>query len=280
MEPPKNKELPFFSYGIFKPGELGYLSIHDLVYQAERTHIKGNLMIRDGLPLAFLDGDWEIQGYLLRFKKDNCAEAYQKIVDIEPKYQYRWDTIKVGENSKEANILAGKQPKRGSTYSDETFFNGKQDPLFNEGFELIEETISNHDYGFKEFFKLQSSYLLLWSIIERYVTIRYNIGSPKINLKIMFLSQDEYFCKQLKSTVKRVDKIFSTHEPDDKINLDSDNPRNCINYYYQMRSNITHRGKASHQDCDRLHQSISELNKIMKNTIDNAFNESESYIDS
>ena len=33
----------------------------------------------------------------IRFKKDSCAETYQKIVDIEPKYQYRWDTIKVGE---------------------------------------------------------------------------------------------------------------------------------------------------------------------------------------
>ena len=280
MELPKNIELPFFSYGIFKPGELGYLSIQDLVQSTEWASVKGNLMIRDGLPLAFLEGNRNIQGYIVRLKKHSNKEAYQRIVDIEPKYQYRWDTIKIGENFGEANILAGKQPQRGSVDSDEAFFNGRQDPLFNEGFELIEETISNYDDGFKAFLKLQTSYLLLWSIIERYVTIRYNIGSTKINLKIMFLSQDEYFCSQLKSTVNRTDKIFSAHEPDDKINLDTKNPKSCINYYYQMRSNITHRGKASHQDYERLHQSISELYKIMKNTIDNAFNKSESYIDS
>ena len=276
MELPKNLGLPFFAYGIFKPGELGYLRIKNLVINHKQTWVKGDLRLRDGLPLADLGGYERLMGYLINFEKDSYERAYNEILDKEPKHQYRWDTVKAGDEQDEVNILAGKRPQRGSVLPDDQYFIGKDDPLFKEAFELIHETIENSHDSYKEFFKLQMSYLLLWTIIERYVTIRYDLGRRTILDKIKSLEDDDHFLTELRSNVSRKDTIYNTKDPKKKETLDPQAPEKCIKYYYQVRSNITHRGKAHHKDYRKLRESISELLHIMQSTIENAFKESES----
>ena len=43
MELPQNTNLPFFSYGIFKPGELAFHRIKDYVLSQKKIIVKGNL---------------------------------------------------------------------------------------------------------------------------------------------------------------------------------------------------------------------------------------------
>ena len=120
------------------------------------------------------------------------------------------------------------------------------------------------------------SYLLLWTIIERYVTIRYYLGRGDVYKKIKNLVDDKHFCLELKSNINRRASIFRADKPGVKINLNPKKPKLCIDYYYQIRSNITHRGKAAHQDIVKMRESIIELLHIMQSTIENAFKESKS----
>ena len=51
---PSDTSLPFFSYGLFKPGQLGFLGLGNFVESVELdVNLSGILKERDGLPLLF-----------------------------------------------------------------------------------------------------------------------------------------------------------------------------------------------------------------------------------
>ena len=54
LKPPRDQSLPFFSYGLLKPGEFAHLQIEDLVETATQDEVSGSLYTRDGLPLLVL----------------------------------------------------------------------------------------------------------------------------------------------------------------------------------------------------------------------------------
>lgn len=122
------------------------------------------------------------------------------------------------------------------------------------------------------------AYLLLWTIIERYVTIRYHLGGDNVVKKIHKLESDETFCIELKKVNGKKREIFKSDRPRTKVVLDFNNPKKAIDYYYQIRSNIVHRGKAAYNDYSMLYKSTVELLDIMQKTIKNTFIESETYI--
>ena len=53
MKMPDDIDLPFFTYGVFKPGQLGFLNIANKVEAWAEAKIEGSFWIRDGLP--FID---------------------------------------------------------------------------------------------------------------------------------------------------------------------------------------------------------------------------------
>src|SRR5213594_2684102 len=113
MNPPTNPTLPFFAYGVFKPGELAFLQIKGLAEGCRSgCSIRGALRIRDGLPIASPDEKGEISGVLIKFRSGSEAPAYQRIADLEPDYQYRWEEAETTFG--QANFLAGRSPKKGS----------------------------------------------------------------------------------------------------------------------------------------------------------------------
>ena len=48
-------DLPFFSYGLFRPGQLGFLRLKPFVSAIRPETIGARLWIRDGLPIAEKD---------------------------------------------------------------------------------------------------------------------------------------------------------------------------------------------------------------------------------
>ena len=53
METPSDSNLPFFAYGLFRPGQLGYLRLKPHVGRVESGwSLHGNLLDRDGLPIS------------------------------------------------------------------------------------------------------------------------------------------------------------------------------------------------------------------------------------
>lgn len=279
---PNDTNFPFFSYGIFKPGELVFFRIWEFVKNIDRNcSINSTLLIRDGLPIIDSEENGQVYGVLIYFKKNRAIEAYQRIIEIEPDKHYRWGKIEVlNKNNKKffANVLLGKSPKRGSVHQDNFYFEGRKDPLFNDAFDVIKEVINNcenYEGEKSRFFKLQMAYLLLWTIIERYVTIRYHLGGNNIMQKIHELGNDELFCKELSKIKVEKRHIIRSDQPRTKVTLDYNDPKKSLDYYYQIRSNIVHRGKAAYDDHRMLYRSTVELFGIMEKTIHNAFSESE-----
>jgi len=118
MELPKDTNLPFFAYGIFKKGELAFLSIMDFVEKIDESEsVKGQLLLRDGLPILnpYLDPitPEKVEGNLIYFKDNHSKEAYGIINDLEPDNQYGWKETKTKKNIK-CNYLIGKSPTKGT----------------------------------------------------------------------------------------------------------------------------------------------------------------------
>ena len=69
MNRPQMTSLPFFAYGIFKPGQLCYSRISHLVEKTFECTVSGRLKERDGLPLLILgSNELRIKGYLIHFE--------------------------------------------------------------------------------------------------------------------------------------------------------------------------------------------------------------------
>ena len=69
---PADLSLPFFTYGIFRPGEIPFIGIQEYIDRVEPTKLQGQLVFRDGVLLYKNDDDSEDQvpGYLIYFKEN------------------------------------------------------------------------------------------------------------------------------------------------------------------------------------------------------------------
>ncbi len=48
-----NVDLPYFSYGFFRPGEISFLGIKDFVLTVQPITIDGDLVLKDVLSIVF-----------------------------------------------------------------------------------------------------------------------------------------------------------------------------------------------------------------------------------
>lgn len=277
MDFPDNTSLPFFAYGTFKPRQLGFYRIVDCVEKVENDCIiRGTLLERDGLPIVDEEGNSEVHGSLVFFKPDSVCKAYLRIVEIEPDKHYKWGVTNTrkGNATVDANVLYGRSPRRGSVPFEGAEWDGSKDHLFTSALEVIAETIeqnSEFEWNLKPLFRLQMAYLLLWSSIERYVSLRYHLGN-KVTEKIQRIAEEDEFIESLRLIVKEQRSVSRADKPDEKVTLNPANPKKSIEYYYQVRSNITHRGKAVVRDFDIVKSSLKELYEIFVRVKEKAFN--------
>jgi hypothetical protein len=272
MQPPSDLSLPFFAYGIFKPGQLAFHQLKDLICKVEDSReVNGDLLIRDGLPILDRDGEGKVRGALLFFKQGDEAKAYDRIAKMEPGKQYTWDVISLGGN--QANVLAGRSAKRGSTPFEGTEWDGRDDPLFTAALEVVEETLTANrgfELDLKPLFRLQMAYLLLWSAIERYLSLRYHLGGD-VEAKVKHLAKEESFRTAVKRFARGPRDVVRADRPQDKETLDPASPEEALRYYYQVRCNATHRGKAVVRDHETVEKSLSELLTIFQLVLSEAF---------
>ena len=256
---PENTSLPFFTYGVFRPGEIPYLGIRSFVQESKPLTIKGNVRLRDGV-FIFSEGRENIEGYLLYFKSDCIEEAYRYIAELEPQKIFYWNTQT--EKDIEFNILYGKSPNKGSESLKELHseYSTLKDPYLNDALEMLrdEDVPSNH-------FQLQMRYLFLWTIIERFIFLRYSFGSTPVHA-ITRLAQNPYLAISIKRTVTETSTVYRTDDLT-KYTLDPDDPKKSLNYYYTIRSNLTHRGKGQFRDRKLLECAYQQLRKIVHEVI-------------
>jgi len=271
MNVPERLDLPFFAYGVFCPGQLAFHRLKAIVEEARDATVTGDLRIRDGLPILDAEGHGKVSGSLLSFRPASAAEAYRAIVELEPDRQYRWAERVIAGTP--ANILLGRSPLKGSALVDEHAWDGRKDPLFTAALDVVRETLASNakfEWDLRPMFRLQMAYLLLWSSIERYLALRYHLGSA-VMCKIRNLATEPAFREALASAKPEPREIYRADKPNERIRLDPTNPESCVEYYYQVRSNAVHRGKAVVTDHEIVQQSLTELITIFDHVRERAF---------
>ena len=99
MERPANIDLPFFAYGLFRPGQLAFFQLRELVSKVtDPAQISGSLLLRDGLPIIGPNVNRWVKGVLLTFSNGRAVEAYDRISAMEPDNHYRCTKAKSTNN--------------------------------------------------------------------------------------------------------------------------------------------------------------------------------------
>jgi hypothetical protein len=257
---PNNLKLNFIAYGSFKPDELRFNIIKEYVDSFKKTTISGLLVEKDGVPLFSPNQQDVVSAYELIFFEGEEKKAYQLISENEPNTFYKWSEID------QKNILLLNEKLKGVNYymSDDWTFRG--DPYFKEGLRSV-DLISTNEIGkntYETFFKLSSAYLLLWTIIERFCTLKYGNVRPTEKIKKMAEDKDINW-ELLLSNISRDDKIFRS---DSNARFESISKKKgvkgALNYYYGIRSNVAHRGKSFDMDFKRIESSLLELKLIFE----------------
>ena len=273
---PDDINMPFFAYGIFKPGQIAYNQIRKFSNgKPIELDVEYEMLFRDGVPL--LNGEknphFLTKGFLINFK--NPYKAYKRITKAEPEELYQWGIIDVG--GIEANALIGKETDCGCFYDREeklSDYDYRNDSFFIDARELIKGCIDDYKdikgITMKDFFIIQMHYMLLWSVIERFCSFKYgyfNIGGNKFNF-----AKESVFINILKQ-IEREDKVFSS----DKLELhelDSDDYEESISYYYTIRCNVVHKGKSvKEEDKVKLKLSLEELFRLFEGVYKDTLNQ-------
>ena len=278
---PEDRNRPFVAYGIFRPGQIAYHQLKDFVGVVEKVFIPGTLRMRDGLVLFDESRDGSgIDAYKISFLRGREESAYSVISEMEPENLFKWGTVQI--NGEACNILFGKKVKRGSHEIDfKEYEDVWNDPLFNSALSVVCDELPDiandrpvAEWDMRAFFRLQMAYLLLWSAIERFATLRYGFGHSPTK-KLEMLANDAAFRKAIMDRVNEGNyfDVFRTDDPEKRYEHKPDNPLSAMLAYYQVRSNITHRGKSYKNDYIRLVKAANTLFLVFHDVLDAAKNE-------
>jgi len=127
-------------------------------------------------------------------------------------------------------------------------------------------------FDWPRFFRLQMAYLLLWSAVERFCALSYGPALEPWQ-KVNRLGGDPRFASNLLKIVDRRGSVVDSRDPKDKSKLDVSNPIKSAQYYYQVRSNLSHRGKAANKDGEIVRRSLIELLSIFRNMLESCYSE-------
>ena len=166
-------DLPFFTYGIFRPGEIPFLIIQDQVKDIIPFTIKGYLKIRDGIHIYEDHVNTDVHGYLIYFKDGQNEEAYKNIDQFESDKIYEWTTKQYGLYT--FNMLKGIKSNVGSESYIGTIkhlrvkdYKTTNDPYFKDAIDILNSWLlktkennikrAHHEWT-EQFFEYQTRYL-------------------------------------------------------------------------------------------------------------------------
>lgn len=267
---PRNKDLPFFAYGFFKKNELAYSLIKDDIDYIRQDSIKGKCYDKDGIPIIIIEDRNSINNFqtiigdIIKF---NDGKGYDNISFIEPDDLYCWKEKRTDKGIL-VNILVSKINDLGNSgvelYENKKInWSGKDDLLFSSGMEYLKKKYyipiiqssfnpkkfvkGNVDYLLCIYFELQMSYVFLWSIIDRYLTLKYSLKSKGLKDKNRRLASDKNFkeCIDKLPLDFHKDKVYDSSSQRVK-EYHEEKGYNCflLDLFYQVRCNSVHRGKA------------------------------------
>jgi len=262
LRAPTNKALPFFVYGALKPGMPAFHRIQPLALEPfEPARVEGSLYVRDGLPLLILEPGMT-EGYLLRWKHGSEEDGYRLVCEFEPPKHYQWAEVTL-ESGIKANALVARFRNKGNP---QPLFSSvwrlADDPGFGEGLPVVREATEELESAtwndWQRFFRAQMAYLLLWSVLERLSALCFGPGEDP-HKRVTSLAELPGMGELVKSHVQRADRVSDSRDPSQSYELNGSDAKKCFQYYYQVRSNLSHRGKGVYNEFAKVKESLSEL---------------------
>lgn len=263
-------DRPFFAYGIFKKGQLAHSKISNCIDNINPDEIPYELYIRDGYPLIKKELSQNItKGEKIRFAQNRIC-AYRRISDTMPGNIYKWDTIVVhGEtfNVLVTDELEGtfKNVDDNGEYLD--YYDGHNDPFFYKVPEFIVNELKNLEFNDESvIFKIQMYYILLWSAIERYSKLKYDVSNREKDYLNALVNDKIYQEAFMIDNPKSRGPIHSAQNAKEYI-FNKNDQNYIINYYYTLRCNVAHRGKELRNNSLLLRRSLNDLLNIFEEMI-------------
>jgi len=266
LDLPDKLDLPMFVYGALKPDFPAFQAIRGSVETFTIDSVTGELWVRDGLPLLGKSDHGSVQGYLLHWKLGQERTAYSAVCAFEPRKHYEWSEVTLATGV-QANALFIRFPSKGNPqHIDSSSWSLADDPAFGPGLKTVRQVLEevdrmpgdSFDSNWQRFFRSQMAYLLLWSILERLSALCFGPGQDPMQ-RIKRLHELPGMEVLVRQNVQRTDKVSDSRNPDTAYRLDCTNAKNCFAYYYQVRSNLSHRGKGVFNEYEKVHSSLREL---------------------
>ncbi|WP_218082284.1 gamma-glutamylcyclotransferase [Anthocerotibacter panamensis] len=266
MNLPERLDWPLFVYGVMKPGFPAFEAIRASVATSKRDSVMGELLVRDGLPLLGKNDRRNVTGYLLHWKPGQERTGYAAVCAFESRKHYKWSEVTLATGT-QANALVIRFPDKGNPqHLDSSSWNLRDDPAFGPGLETVRRVLEEvdrmlgdtFDSNWQRFFRSQMAYLLLWSILERLSALCFGPGRDPMQ-RINKLHELPGMEDLVRQNVLRTDKVSDSRNPETAYGLDNTNTKNCFAYYYQVRSNLSHRGKGVFNEFNKVHSSLKEL---------------------
>lgn len=282
----ESEELPLFVYGSLKPGELAHEQIATMVRESALARLDGyGLWVRDGLPFAATHTGESVPGYLLFPRQEATDEFYRVVRAYEGSELYSEQTVVVDTPSGgvEARAFIGRRASRGHP---EAMVHGawsvRTDPLFVFGLDAVHRSAVNLLPKVRElrpglvetaefwdaFVPLQGLYLVLSSVVERYATLRFGQSLPPTE-KFAVLDRDP----RARAAVEEARPPEFSVVDSRSANSPRSTSRAPFTAWYQVRNNLTHRGKGGYHDIDLVRDAVIGLHDTMRHLIGAALTE-------
>ncbi len=274
---PANPDLPFFAYGLFKSTEIAHERIAAFVEKIENCYFDhAFLAIRDGIPLLghkdqlseapehFMDF-LGVNGEIITFKTEQFLNAYGAIASLEPSSYYSWATAEI--EGRKVNYLAGKKIFRGSEpLNHDQWSLTLHDPFISDLDQMLDRLLDDEERQ-DNVVELQAAYIMIWSGIERLITLRYSMKKRTESDIKRHLCSNEKICDLFKGNLTKPEvfrDIHASDQPRNKVSFKPGDVKKCIEYLRAIRHNVVHRGKAGFVDTELTFTAIGFARKIFQ----------------
>lgn len=265
-----DKDLPFFSYGSLKTGQLAHRQIADSSTSMGKAELFGyELVVADGIPRAVELASGRIQGELFTL----TPEGYAKVSRFEQVgTAYKW--VEVETDKGRANMLLnalGEIRTRNDRVEswgavDDTFFAYTTPWAYEKLIEIKSQAALTGLSTFERqttFLELQATFTILWSLFERLMLFQEGPMPEGETLKYRVDQAARLPAWTAALEAARIDQNLSARSNSQPAGLATYSGRFGFSAWHQKRNNIIHRGKTANKELTGLLAAATDMHNAL-----------------